>query len=164
MTKCSKIYSQEVDIDPQSRQYLISCFRNHLVIYNEMVEVYRKDKRLSYKELKGYLNDLLSKGVYSPVISSVLHSEIYYMHKKADFKQKKVTDVQYMSTISQGYRRNKTFKYDQDTQTLGFTGCPVNIGLLRPLPPLSDDTSVYMNLSYSGGGGCFELSVFTKPD
>lgn len=165
MTKCTKIYSEPVLMDKETRSYLVSCYRNHLVIYNEMLEVYRKDKTMTYKQLKAKLAELLAKGIYSPVISSVLHSEIYYMHKKADFKQKLVTDIQYMTTISAGYKGNKILLCSADRTRLRFNATPLSIKLSKPLPVLEpEDETIYMNLSYPGGGGLMELSVFAKPE
>ena len=151
--------------DSDTRAYLASCYRNHLVIYNEMLEIYRKDKTMTYKQLKARLSELLEKKIYTPVIKSVLHSEIYYMHKKADFKQKLVTDIQYMTTISAGYKGNKILQCSPERTTVRFNGYPLHFKLPKPLPELErDDDIIYMNLSYPGGGGLLELSVFAKPE
>ena len=164
MSKYTKIYSEPVMTDSDTRAYLASCYRNHLVIYNEMLEIYRKDKTMTYKQLKARLSELLEKKIYTPVIKSVLNSEIYYMHKKADFKQKLVTDIQYMTTISLGYKGNKILQCSPDRTMVRFDGYPVQFKLPKPLPELErDDDTIYMNLSYPGGGGLLELSVFAKP-
>lgn len=164
MSKSTKIYSEPIMMDSDTRAYLVGCYRNHLVIYNEMLEIYRKDKTLTYKQLKAHLSELLKKNLYSPVITSVLHSEIYYMHKKADFKQKLVTDIQYMTTISVGYKGNKILQCNPERTMVRFNGYPLQFKLPKPLPELErEDETIYMNLSYSGGGGLLELSVFVKP-
>ena len=164
MSKYTKIYAENVMVDQNTKAYLVKCYRNHLVIYNEMLEIYRNNKTMSYKQLKVKLAELLGKKIYTPVINSVLHSEIYYMHKKADFKQKLITDILYMTTISAGYKGNKILQCSPDSDVVSFNGHPLCFKLLKPLPDLEkEDDTIYMNLSYPGGGGSLGLSVFSKP-
>lgn len=159
--KTINIYYEEVEVPLPLRTYLVSCYKNHLVIYNDMLEYYRRNRYTQYKELKTKLVEVLENNVYLPVINTVIHADIYYMVKKKDFKQKLLTDIQYISVISRGYKFNKVFRYDQETLRLYVGESQCAIELKEPLPEVEEDQNVYINLSYSGSSGVFELSVFT---
>lgn len=160
-----KVYEQIVVVDGVLRNHLMACYRNHLVIYNDILDYYRAHRSMPYKELKVKLTQVIKETKFTPLISSVLHSEIYYMCKKADFKQKSITDIQYLSTISDGYDRNRVFRYDEYALKISVSDAPGCITLSVPLSKLNDpEQCIYMNLSYSGTTGCFELSVFTVLD
>lgn len=161
--KTINIYYEEVTAPIALRSYLVSCYKNHLVIYNDMLEYYRRNRAATYKELKSKVNEVLENNVYLPVITTVIHADIYYMAKKKDFKQKLLTDIQYISVISIGYKSNSVFKYDADNLLLYVGKSEFPIELEEPLPVVEEDQSVYINLSYSGSTGAFELSVFTAP-
>ena len=159
-TETKRLYAANVRMDQTSRDYLLACYRNHLVIYNEMIDHYRKNRSIGLKELKEELARRLGEGAHNPVIWTALHTEIYYMHKKGDFRQKLWTCVQYMSTMSKGYARNAVLHYDEKNKTISLIGHPVVLHLDEPLPLLpSEDSVIYMNLSYSGSTGDIALNV-----
>lgn len=161
--KAERVYSAEVSVSEPVKAYLLACCRNHLVIYNDVLNIYRKNRTLTYKELKAKLNDILANTSFTPVIHSVIHAEIYYMSKKSDFKQKLLTSIQYITTFSWGYRGNKVFRYQASEGRLWVGNAPEAIVLTSPLPPADASQSVYINLSYSTTSDSFELSVFSSP-
>ena len=156
----SKIFSSKVSMDEGMRTHLLACYRNHLVIYNDIVDLHRKYRYKTYKEMKEVLvNMLTSKGV-KPIIRNALNNEIYYLFKKADFKHKLITDIQYISAITGSDYRNHTLIYDAKKLTLGVLDVESKMHLDKPLPIVQGCDNLYLNLSYSCSDDMFEVSVF----
>lgn len=161
MKKVTKIYSSQLELTGSLRSYTLACFRSHLCIYNDMVDYYRSNRNINYKDLKFKLKELLLIGEFKSVINEIIHNEIYYMWKKADFRQKLITDIQYLTTISKGYNKNKSFRYNSETMDVAIYGCDEFIKLDKPLPEIEKKQEVYINFSYSGTSNLFEFSVFS---
>lgn len=161
--KNNKVYDEEVTMDSETKAYILACCRNHLVIYNDLIDYYRDNKTSTYKQIKNKLKEIMTNTPFVPFISSILNAEIYHMCKKADFKQKLITDIQYLSTISDGYVNNKVFSYKPEEKIIYVANAPGVITLSKELPLLDDPSQcIYMNLSYSGTTDVFELSVFVS--
>jgi hypothetical protein len=149
-----------VSMSEEMRTYLLACYRNHLVIYNDIVDLHRKHHYRTYREVKEVLAKMLQETKTTEIIKTALANEIYYLFKKADYKHKQITDIQYISAITDCNYKNHTLFYQKDTRELFVAGCARRMTLTQPLPVLSGYDSVYLNLSYSCGTDLFEVSVF----
>lgn len=158
--RTNKLYRETVEVDTALREYLVQCCKNHLVLYNDVLEFYRANRNVSYRELKMHATGLIEKNRYGVIIRDILFNDIYYMFKRHDFRQKLLTSIHYLTIITGAYSNSNTM-YDEHTLHLSFKNAEGKLTLPKPLPPLEEGVRVYMNLSYSGGSGTFELSVFS---
>lgn len=165
MTKTTtKVHTAQVDMCDDIRKHLLACYRNHLVVYNDLIDLNRKNRYRTYREMKIALARLLEERNPSPIIKSALANEVYYLFKKADFKHKLITDIQYISAITDTNYKNHTLVYDAVNLTLSIPGTELTMRLSSALPVVTDCVSLYLNLSYSCGEDLFEISVFTTTE
>lgn len=158
-TKPEKIYCEKVEVSDNLQEQLSQCCRNHLVLYNQVLEHFRQNKAMTYRELRDYTTQLVDSSDLKPVIKEIVLSDIYHMHKKSDYKQKLITSIQYLSLIVTDYYSNRNLEYKQKAMTLRFRAMKGRIFLPKELPPIEFGDSVYLNLSYSADSG-FELAIF----
>ncbi len=157
----AKIYSTDLTVQEETREYLLACSRNHIVLYNDMLMFLRKNPRSTYKELRTALSAMLATTAYKPNIHQVIHADIYNLSKRAHFRQKLLTDIQYLSVMSWGYSGNKAYAYETDKKLLWVGDCKTPVQLSEPLPVVDSLQKLYLNLSHSGSTDVFKLSVFT---
>lgn len=159
-THPNKIYCERVQVTPELQEQLAVCCKNHLVLYNQVLEHFRQNKDMSYLQLREYAAQLLESTQLTPVIKEIVNNDIYHMHKKKDFKQKLLTGIQYMTIIVSDYYSNRNLEYIPVAKVLRFRALKGNITLPKLLPVVNRGESVYLNLGYSAGSGIFEISVF----
>lgn len=160
MTTSNKIYCQKVVVDPPLHRYLVECCKNHSIIYNQVLEYFKLNSDISHKEIKLYAAECLERFADRPVIKSVLFNDVYHMHKKREFRQKLIASIQYLTIIIAGDYQAKYVEYLVGRRAIRLRGVKGLIRLPEPLPEVSSEDYVYINIGYSSGSDSFELSVF----
>ena len=156
------IYNEYVVVTSDLDVTLKKCFMNHLVIYNHSLGILYNNSEMNFKSLMKSVSSYITEKSITPILQLPLMSELYYQYKK--FKrniriQKLVTDIQYFTFLCNGYEcKNLLFNKEKDRiQIQGFTG---QIELSKPLPSISTDQAIYLNLSYSNIEDKYKLSVY----
>lgn len=156
------IYYGEIVADKELDECLKKCFVNHLVAYNYSLSLIKEDYNIDFKTLKDKVYIHVKEKAIEPVIFPALMNELYYQFKK--FKegiktQKLITDIQYITVITNGYV-NKILNIDRNLKEISFFNMPGKFTLITPLPLVIDVSPLYFNISYSNITDSYMLSIF----
>lgn len=158
----NNLYNEYVNVTDNLSVTLKHCFVNHLIVYNKALAFLYDNEELTFKGLKKLIVKYLIEKNLNPIIEVALHNEIYYQYKK--FKrnikiQKLITDIQYFTFLCKGYS-TKSIIVSDDRKTIKFEGFEGEISLDKELPLVSEDTLVYVNLSFSNIENKFMISIY----
>lgn len=158
----NNLYNEYVDITPDLDAVLKKCFINHLLVYNQALSFLHKDEELTFKNLKKQIIKYISEKQLSPIIEIALFNEIYYQFKK--FKrnvriQKLITDIQYFTFLCKGYS-TRSLLVSEDRMKITFDGFPGEITMKKELPTISEEESLYVNLSFSNIENKYMISIY----
>ena len=152
------LYDYDIHPPPELREYLVKVLHNHMVFYNHMLQHYAGNRLMSLIELKKLARRELATGQFSPYIAPALFSDIHYLWKKNNFRQKLFTSIQYMTVVLSRWDYT-ALHYDQQSQTLHFAGGPQALKLSTPLPPFAPNTQCYFTLSYAPSSNNFRIVI-----
>jgi len=158
----NSLYSEYVDVTPDLDKMLKKCFVNHLLVYNQALSFLYQDETLTFKNLKRLINDYISEKKLSPINDTTLYNEIYYQYKKFRRNiriQKLITDIQYFTFLSRGYR-TRGLIISNDRKVIYFKGFPGRINLNKELPEISKEDLIYINISFSNIENRYRISIY----
>jgi len=156
------IYYGEIVADKELDECLKKCFVNHLLAYNYSLNLIKENYDIDFKTLKDNVYAHIREKNIEPVIFPALMNELYYQYKK--FKdgiktQKLITDIQYITVITNGYV-NKILDINENLKELRFFNIPGKFTLSKTLPNIEDYSPLYFNISYSNITDSYMLSIF----
>ena len=138
------------------------CFTNHLVIYNESLEILQNSPEINFKSLTSKVYSYIRNNNITPYIKSALLNELYYQHKKfkRNIKIKKLlTDIQYLTFVSKDYTC-KSIKFDLVNNCLVIPSVECDISLEDKLPELNSNELIYINISYSNINDKYKVTIY----
>jgi hypothetical protein len=132
------------------------------LVYNQALSYLHEDGEMTFKGLKKEINKYIAERKLTPIIEIALLNEIYYQYKK--FKrnvkiQKLITDIQYFTFLCKGYSTRSLIVSD-DKMTVKFEGFPGEVNLKKELPAITDDCTLYVNLSFSNIENKYKISIY----
>ena len=117
---------------------------------------------MTFKNLKKEITKYIAERKLTPIIEIALLNEIYYQYKK--FKrnvkiQKLITDIQYFTFLCKGYT-TRSLIVSEDQTTVTFDGFPGEIKLKKALPDITNEDTLYVNLSFSNIENKYKISIY----
>ena len=159
----NKIYDEQIvvsgDLDKQLKKTLV----NHLLVYNHCLNTLYTSPETDFQSLKRIATKYIESKALVPIISSAMFNELYYQYKK--FRKnvrvrKLLTDIQYLTFTVANYN-NSNFELSDDKAALKLIGMDGEVGLEKPLPEISGDKPIYVNISYSSRDNIYRLNVYS---
>lgn len=155
------LYKETIQVTEELHQFL----KNEMIQTNQLclyaVKLLEKNSTLTVSQLKKEIKNYIHQNNIKIYFFSALYNALYTTQKL--FQQNRtinlsVGKIHFLTFIIKKYK-NRLFTVNEQTKQIKFSDSDGYLTYPKPLPVLTDDESVYWNMSYSPLLDQFQLTL-----